>query len=59
MTQPDWHTADRAYRLHHASCPQCRAAGANLALQRCPKWLTLWDTYQQAGMPPHFKWINT
>lgn len=26
---PDWNAADRAYQLHHATCPTCRAAGAN------------------------------
>lgn len=58
MTQPDWPTADKAYQHHHVNCPQCRAAGANIALQRCPEGLTLWDTYQQAGMPPHFTWLG-
>lgn len=27
-TPPDWHAADAAYQLHHATCPTCRAAGA-------------------------------
>jgi len=35
---PDWHAADRAYQLHHAGCPTCRAAGANPHNQlRCPE----------------------
>ena len=55
---PDWHAADRAYQHHHAHCPQCRAAGANPTLQRCPDGQELWDTYQQAGMPPHFTWLG-
>lgn len=55
---PDWPTADKAYQHHHAHCPQCRAAGANPALQRCPEGKELWDTYQQAGDPLHFTWAN-
>lgn len=58
MTQPDWPTADKAYQQHHAHCPQCRAAGTNPTLQRCPEGQELWDTYQQAGDPPHFTWLG-
>ena len=51
-TAPDWHAADRAYQLHHATCPTCRADGANPNhLQRCPTGAPLWATYQAAGMP--------
>jgi len=45
------------YQRHHAGCPTCRAAGANpYAMQRCPDGSALWATYQQAGIPPHFRW---
>ena len=58
-TPPDWPTADRAYQQHHAACPQCRAAGASPnTQQRCPEGAQLWGTYQQAGDPPHFTWLN-
>jgi len=37
-TPPDWPAADKAYLLHHTSCPQCRAAGLNpRGLERCPE----------------------
>lgn len=56
---PDWNAADKAYQAHHASCPTCRAAGANPNhLQRCPTGAPLWATYQAAGMPPHFTWLR-
>lgn len=55
---PDWHASDKAYQLHHATCPQCRAAGINPGrLGRCPEGAELWATYQQAGDPPHFTWL--
>ena len=57
-TLPTWQAADKAYQHHHVNCPQCRAAGANPAQQRCPEGLELWATYQQAGDPPHFTWTN-
>ena len=53
---PDWHAADRAHQAHNAGCPICQAAGKNPALQRCPEGAELWAAYQQAGMPPHFRW---
>ena len=57
-TPPDWPAADKAYQLHHASCPQCRAAGLNpRGLDRCQDGAELWATYQQAGDPPHFTWL--
>ena len=50
---------DKAYLLHHFSCPTCRAAGGNPNnLQRCPTGTELWATYQAAGMPPHFTWLR-
>ena len=49
----DWHTADKDYQAHHMACAQCIAAGANAGRsQRCPTGQALWDTYNQAGMPP-------
>jgi hypothetical protein len=55
----DWLAADKAYQLHHTSCPQCRAAGLNpRGLYRCPEGVELWVTYQQAGDPPHFTWLR-
>lgn len=55
----DWLAADKAYQLHHTSCPQCRAAGLNpRGLYRCPEGVELWATYQQAGDPPHFTWLR-
>lgn len=52
-----WPAARQAYHQHHANCPQCRAAGAAPSTQqRCPEGLALWDTYNQAGDPPHFLW---
>lgn len=57
-TPPDWYAADKAYQHHHASCPQCRAAGLNpRGLDRCPDGVELWAAYQQAGDPPHFTWL--
>lgn len=57
MTTPlDWYSADRAYQLHHANCPICRAAGANPGVSpRCPQGQALWDAYNRAGMPPFLK----
>jgi len=56
---PDWHAADKAYQLHHATCPTCRAAGtAPGSRERCPDGSALWSTYQQAGDPPHFTWLR-
>lgn len=56
---PDWYAANKAYQLHHADCPTCRAAGANPHTQlRCPEGTQLWTTYQSAGMPPHFTWLK-
>lgn len=58
-TPPDWPAADRAYQHHHAACPHCRAAGTSPnTQQRCPEGAQLWATYQQAGDPPHFTWLN-
>ena len=55
---PDWHAADAAYQLHHANCPACRAAGAAPgSVQRCAVGAQLWSTYNQAGLPPHFRWL--
>jgi hypothetical protein len=54
---PDWYAADRVYLDHHAGCPICRAAGKSPALQRCTEGAELWAAYQQAGMPPHFRWL--
>lgn len=48
---PTWQAADKAYQIHHAGCPTCRAASANPnTLQRCPEGEALWATYQAAGM---------
>lgn len=61
MTAPAnaWEAADKAYQLHHFSCPQCRAAGAAPGRQeRCPEGLALWTKYLDAGDPPHFTWIR-
>lgn len=56
---PDRYAADKAYQLHHASYPQCRAAGLNpRGLDRCPDGAELWATYQEAGDPPHFTWLR-
>lgn len=50
----DWHAADKAYQAHHSQCNTCRAAGARPGhLQRCSTGQGLWDTYNQAGTPPH------
>ena len=54
----DWQAADKAYQQHHSGCAQCRAAGTNPALLRCPVGAELWATYQAAGMPPHFTWLK-
>jgi len=54
----EWHAADRAYQDHHTGCHICQAAGKNPDLQRCPEGQKLWDTYQQAGEPPHFLWLR-
>lgn len=56
-TPPAWYAADRAYQLLHASCATC-GANPNNALQRCPAGAELWDTYEHAGMPPHFTWLR-
>lgn len=57
-TPPDWHAADAAYQQHHATCPTCRAAGAAPgSVQRCTVGAQLWATYNQAGLPPHFRWL--
>lgn len=54
-----WTLADKAYQLHHINCPQCIAAGAAPGKQeRCPQGQALWNTYQAAGDPPHFTWLN-
>jgi len=55
---PDWRAADRAYQDHHGRCSLCQAAGKNPDLQRCPQGQELWDTYNQAGEPPHFLWLR-
>lgn len=58
-SKPDWHAADRAYQSHHAGCAQCKAAGiAPNRHERCEEGAALWATYQQAGDPPHFTWLQ-
>ena len=53
-----WPAARQAYYTHHAACGQCQAArAASPTQQRCPEGLALWDTYNQAGDPPHFVWV--
>lgn len=55
--QSIWPAVRQAYHQHHATCPQCRAAGAApSSQQRCPEGLALWDTYNQSGDPPHIRW---
>lgn len=63
MTTPqaalDWNAADSAYLRHHFSCPTCCAAGMAAGDRaRCTNGQALWDAYQLAGLPPHFKWIK-
>lgn len=46
ISTTDWPAADRAYQLHHANCPTCRAAGAAPgSVQRCTVGAQLWATY--------------
>lgn len=41
---------DKAYLLHHAKCPTCKAAGAMPGkLARCPEGLQLWNVYLRAA----------
>ena len=41
---------DKAYLLHHFSCPTCIAAGATPGKQaRCPAGLRLWNLYLRAA----------
>ncbi|WP_200843928.1 DUF5131 family protein [Pantoea sp. 18069] len=55
----NWEQADKAYQLHHINCAQCTAAGIVRSSQtRCPQGQALWDTYNNAGMPPHFAWLS-
>lgn len=55
----DWHAADRAYQRHHSVCGHCRAAGmAPGQRERCAEGQALWAAYQEAGDPPHFKWLR-
>lgn len=57
--QPDWCTADHAYQQHHFACAQCCAAGTAPESQpRCPDGQALLDTYNAAGAPPHFSWLQ-
>lgn len=45
-THPTWHSADKAYQLHHASCPQCLGAGRRPGQsERCPQGIELWELY--------------
>lgn len=56
----DWNAADRAYLEHHFTCPTCCAAGASQAAHpRCPAGQALWEVYQSAGMPLHFRWLQS
>ena len=55
-----WEAADLAYLEHHFTCPTCCAAGASHgAHPRCPAGQALWDAYQAAGLPPHFRWLRS
>lgn len=55
-TPPNWHSADRAYQLHHAICAICRAAGARPGMsERCQQGQALWDAYNRAGLPAFLK----
>jgi hypothetical protein len=57
-TRPDWDAADQAYLAHHFACPTCIAAGITRTQPRCTEGQALWNTYQQAGTPPHFTWLT-
>ena len=54
---PDWHALDKAYQLHHVSCPVCQAAGRGTRYGlRCGTGDALWSAYS-AVQPPHFLWM--
>lgn len=55
----DWYQARNAYYTHHRACPACIGAGIATATPRCTVGLELWQSYQAAGTPPHFMWLNT
>lgn len=60
MTAPaaPWPAARKEYYSHHAACGQCQASrAASPTQQRCPEGQALWDQYNQAGDPPHFRWL--
>lgn len=46
-----WELADRAYQVHHFSCPQCIAAGVTRSQERCADGLALWAAYQHERDP--------
>ena len=53
-----WDSANKAYLAHHFRCRQCISAGSAPGTQaRCPVGQALWETYNQAGAPPHFTWL--
>lgn len=55
---PDWHALDKAYQLHHVSCPVCQAAGRGTRYGlRCGTGAALWSAYS-AVQPPHFQWLQ-
>ena len=55
---PDWHALDKAYQLHHATCPVCQAAGRGTRYGlRCGTGAALWSAYS-AVQPPHFQWMK-
>ena len=58
-TANPWQAADKAYQAHHTNCLLCISAGISRSSQtRCPAGQALWDTYNSAGMPPHFTWLS-
>ena len=55
---PDWYALDKAYQLHHVSCPVCQAAGRGTRYGlRCGAGAALWSAYS-AVQPPHFQWLQ-
>ena len=53
----DWYALDKAYQLHHATCPVCQAAGRGTRYGlRCGTGAALWSAYS-AAQPPHFQWM--